>query len=364
MPAYLTDPDAAFFDDEITHAYSRPHSPDRWRFFRLLPLLSNNEYIRGLTVYVWGNNTVGLEAHFTSSTKLSGYQNGCPIHCSLHPNERIAYVWLRIADSSSIAFAIPAIVVSPPPAIILSSAKGTYQIQTTFGRIHTFGPHILPFLVMQNKYKWILQKHKGQITALYYEKPVSSSAISRLAIISDGSSQSSNCLMPHFAACNPPIAGPNAGLFFSSASFSEIKRVELCRVNIRCTGLLIHYLNETMSVLGQWHTMRSSYISCIYDIMDRTSPEAIYFKMARSGKHQIVSEIGFSWVDADAAADVDYQNFNLEKVGHFASLYVRHLLTDIQHVAWWFSESYDVISLWEGRYMNIPHASQITVNLR
>ena len=93
-----------------------------------------------------------------------------------------------------------------------------------------------------------------------------------------------------------------------------MKRVELCRVNGRCTGLVIHYLDDTMSVLGQWHTVQSSYVSCIYDIKSRTSPEAIYFKMTRSGKHQIVSEIGFSCADAEAVTDVDHHNFNLKKV--------------------------------------------------
>ena len=82
------------------------------RFFGYLPLYSGIVYINGLTVYLSGNGIVGLEAHFTGTSQLSGSRNGCPEYFPLHPGERIAHAWLRIANSRSRIFAAPALTVS------------------------------------------------------------------------------------------------------------------------------------------------------------------------------------------------------------------------------------------------------------
>lgn len=324
----MTGPDVLLWDFPWNQPeFNNPCSRAYWRFLRYLPLLSGNEYVKGLTVYISGNNTVGLEAHFNESSQLSGHRKGCPIHFPLYPNERIAHVWLRFVNSPSIVFAMPAVV-----------------IQTTFRRIHTFGCYILPCLVLQNQYKWLLLKNEGQVIGFYHEVPASS-AISRLATLSDGASQGGKRLVPQFVASGypgPPIAGPNAGLFFSSASFNEIQRVEVCHISSRCSGLLLHYANKTTAVLGQWHTSPNSRRSCIYD-MDRLRPETICFKTTTSRKYRIVTDVSFTSEDVDAAPDVDYQKFNLGKC-----------------IAWWFSEFYDVVTFWDGEYLDIPRESQMT----
>ena len=67
------------------------------RLMRYLSLYNNSEYIKALTVFVCGNGIRGLEAHFAQTSLLSGYRSGCARHFPLGADERINYVWLRIA---------------------------------------------------------------------------------------------------------------------------------------------------------------------------------------------------------------------------------------------------------------------------
>jgi hypothetical protein len=114
IPSSIPNPDAALFDfDRDLIGSSRPmlhkHQP---RFFRYLPLYSGSVYISGLTVYLSGNGIIGLEAHFTETSQLSGSRNGCPKYFPLHPSERIACAWLRVANSRSPVFSALALTVS------------------------------------------------------------------------------------------------------------------------------------------------------------------------------------------------------------------------------------------------------------
>jgi hypothetical protein len=112
IPDFLFDPDAALLDFDRDFIGSiRPDKIRQQRFFRYLPLFNGNAYIIGLTAYISGNGIVGLEAHFTGTSCLSGSRKGCGIHFTLHPSERIAYAWLRIIDSRSAVFTAPALAV-------------------------------------------------------------------------------------------------------------------------------------------------------------------------------------------------------------------------------------------------------------
>lgn len=114
---------------------------------------------------------------------------------------------------------------------------------------------------MDGDYKWILLKSKGCITGFYYEVPISSPIIRKLAVTSDAAPQSDLPFVaeyPMVGLPSTPISGPSAGLFLSTAILSNLRRVELCRIGNRCTGLLIHYLNGLSTALGQWHPLSTS----------------------------------------------------------------------------------------------------------
>jgi hypothetical protein len=112
-PSTPVDPEAALFDfDRDMMSSSRSTIRNRGRRFFNLPLYNDAEYIRGLTLYQTGNGIIGLEAHFTETSQLSGYRDGCALYFLLCPNEWIGYAWLRILDFSSIIWAAPALIVS------------------------------------------------------------------------------------------------------------------------------------------------------------------------------------------------------------------------------------------------------------
>lgn len=106
FPPSIVDPETAFFDYDPNMAGSNyPILRSRNRhFFRYLPLYNGDEYIVGLTVYTFGGNVTGVEAHFKRVSRLSGLRLGCPQYFPLQPNERIAYIWLRVYELDSPVF--------------------------------------------------------------------------------------------------------------------------------------------------------------------------------------------------------------------------------------------------------------------
>lgn len=110
FPSVLRDPDIALFDFDRDIIRSTTIAPQR-RFFRYLSLYGEEEYTKGLSIYVSGHGIIGFEAHFKRTSRLSGYRSGCALHFPLCPEEMIAYAWLRIVNSNSPAFAAPALMV-------------------------------------------------------------------------------------------------------------------------------------------------------------------------------------------------------------------------------------------------------------
>ena len=228
------------------------------------------------------------------------------------------------------------------------------QIQTTFGRSYLFGPYVLPNLVMASRYKWVLLGNPGCITGFYYEKPIACPVIMRLGVVGDGNSELETHQIPQFPVCDSPyipLVGPGAGLFLSVAVLSGLKKVELCRVANRCTGLMIYYLNALPVVLGQWHTSYNSQQACLYDDNGPSTVSKVYFRTSRSRDHNVVTDISFS---ADKSKDCDYRDFSTEKV-RAAPADVTY--ANYQPIAWWFSKLDDVICNWEGNNCTVPKDS-------
>lgn len=82
------------------------------RFLRYISLYNGAEYISGLTLYHGPSGIVGLEAHFTRTSQLSGNRDGCALYFPLYPEEKIAYTWLCIISPPSPAFYSPTLTVS------------------------------------------------------------------------------------------------------------------------------------------------------------------------------------------------------------------------------------------------------------
>jgi hypothetical protein len=102
-PSSLLDPGATLFDfhrDIMGYSRSTTANPSR-RFWRYISLYNGAEYISGLTLYHDLSGIVGLEAHFTRTSQLSGNRDGCALYFSLYPEEKIAYTWLRILNFSA-----------------------------------------------------------------------------------------------------------------------------------------------------------------------------------------------------------------------------------------------------------------------
>jgi hypothetical protein len=186
--------------------------------------------------------------------------------------------------------------------------------------MHSFGPYILPSLVASNHYKWVLLcPNEGCLSGLFYEDVNSGRTIKRLGAISDGTTARAASLRPqyhNFDFPSPLIGSPNAGLFLSYAVFTDLKSVDVCHVNQRCTGMLISYADGLTSVLGQWHTSYASQHSCIFHGSGPDITE-VYFRISKSGHRQIVTNVSFS--HPVATPTCDYRVFSIKEVCFQAS---------------------------------------------
>lgn len=183
----------------------------------------------------------------------------------------------------------------------------------------------------------------------------------RLGVTGDGVPLKTAPLTPQYRVCRiPPIGSIGAGLFLSTAVLSGLDKVDLCRVSNRCIGMLIHYISGLTIVLGQWRTAGSLQYSCIYKSDNRTSPTSItniYFRITRSGRHTIVTDVSF--LEDYSGVVIPNSEYQVYREGEVRSLYlaVYSLLTVwdfLQCIAWWFSQFYDVVVPWAGLTQDIP----------
>ena len=162
-----------------------------------------------------------------------------------------------------------------------------------------FGPYITPDDVVKWRYRWILLKNKGYVTGFYHENS-NRHPIPRLGIVFDGTPLSER-LMPQSPRIAPP---PNRHHFFSVAELKDVERVDVCRLRDRCTGLLIHYMNDHSTVIGQWHTSYSVEHLRIYDSDSSGSGHyTVRFRIETREDYQFVADVSFSKRVEDATVD-------------------------------------------------------------
>jgi hypothetical protein len=197
---------------------------------------------------------------------------------------------------------------------------------------------------------------------------VSCGNIMRLGVIGDGIPLKTTPLTPQYRVCRIPLIGSiGAGLFLSTAVLSGLEKVDLCRVSNRCIGILIHYISGLIVVLGQWRTAGGLQYSCIYKSDNKTNPTSItniYFRITRSGRHTIVTDVSFS--EDHIRAVIPNSEYQVYCEGEVRSLHLAicNLLTVLwgflQCIAWWFSQFYDVVVPWTGLTQDIPRECKMS----
>ncbi|KAF5872981.1 putative btb poz domain protein [Botrytis fragariae] len=293
---------------------------DGYGLYRYIPFYSGYEYITGITIHYHKEFVTGMEAYYGKITELTGLYSGVALHLPLEFSERISYVWIKLEENRIQRYYDPAFI-----------------IQTTHGRTCHLGPY-----VPHDEYKfyqWNRLTFHGQITGICVEN--FEWTLKNFNIISDGNEVEPMQPLLHYETPKqrPYIYLPQNSkygdydLYFSSAKFSQMKRVTLCRINERCMGILIHYLFKPPVVLGQWYKPEVSSHQIIYD-RSHPPPSKIMFRSARFEN----SEEGF-------VVDVSFTQEELPPIDMNDQVQVFDLALE-QHIAWWFTNSTDLISLW------------------
>jgi hypothetical protein len=158
-------------------------------------------------------------------------------------------------------------------------------------------------------------KSRGCITGLYYQNPRIDTSIIGFGVIGDSTTRIAAPLTPQYHEnVSPPFPGPNGGTFLSVASLSGLKRVDVCRVENRCIGILIHYTNGLSEVLGQWRVQGVVHHSCIYN-SDMEDITYVRFTITLFGNHKIVTNVRFlNDTNEEAKEGSEYRIFKLGQV--------------------------------------------------
>ena len=166
---------------------------------------------------------------------------------------------------------------------------------------------------MEDAYKWVLLKKHGTVAGFYYE--TSTREIMRIGVHGDEMSSIPNPLKPRYlihGGSTPRIGNPNSGLFLSVASLDGFRKIDLCFVGNRCTGLLVHYVKSPAVALGQWHTSSDSKLCCIYNTNEQ-SISRICFRM-NLGRLAFVTNVYFLDDAAEIVSDNEFRVFSFDQV--------------------------------------------------
>jgi hypothetical protein len=146
----------------------------------------------------------------------------------------------------------------------------------------------------------------------------------QLSVTSDSVPQKTAPLTPQYRVCRIPLIGSiSAGLFLSTTVLSGLDKVDLCRVSNRCIGMLIYYTSGLTVVLRQWRAAGGLQYSCIYKSDNRTSPTSItniYFRITRSGRYTIVTNVSF--LEDYSRVVIPNSEYQVYREGEVRSLYL------------------------------------------
>lgn len=220
-----------------------------------------------------------------------------------------------------------------------------WQIQTTFGRHFCSTPQIRPKTLSASIYKWCRLRTNGYIVGFYHNSPIpSDTPIHKIGAVGDGNTIIEEPLLPQYIECEipePTTAGRRPRLTHSVATLTDLKKVDVCRVGNRCTGLLINYYEAPPVVLGQWHTSQPSQHGCIFESSGRglNTPTHVYFQTlhiegTRKPKKgwqiedypgtAVVTDIRFSQLESN---DGLYQSLSVHEVRSLLTTKRTYLLT-------------------------------------
>ncbi len=119
----------------------------------------------------------------------------------------------------------------------------------------------------------------------------------RIGVCGDETSSIIMPLKPQFLSyvgSVPAIDNPNSGFFPSVISLSGLKKVDLCYVGNRGSGILIYYIKGPIVALGQRYTAQASKHCCIHD-RNGSSISRICFTVNKPGVLAFVTNCARPW---------------------------------------------------------------------
>lgn len=158
-----------------------------------------------------------------------------------------------------------------------------------------FGPCLPQSIIQNNHYAWVpLTKSSNDVLGIFYDTLAvrRCNRVTNIGVSQDIKPHSSVRALPRIPA--PPRRPRinqdcNTGIYYSNGKVDEVKRLRICQIGLRYTGMLIDHCDGSVEVLGQW-SCRSSSISEIYNEQDGVLSN-ITFQLSKKGVDSYVRGI-------------------------------------------------------------------------
>ncbi|CAI7617083.1 unnamed protein product [Penicillium pancosmium] len=191
----------------------------------------------GLTVACSAaGGVVGIGTHFRYYS-TAGQSGGCYLHIRLKPKERVTAVWILFCQEGFFDY----------PYLGISSSEG---------HSYALAPQIPK---TQTSIQLLADENRGELLGIYFDdSPGTPNRINSLGVFSSASLAQTyfgEAVKPDFSCCRPETSRLNASVweqFSSYAIFDNVTCVDTCSMGVRCTGMILTYLDGSQKVLGQW----------------------------------------------------------------------------------------------------------------
>ncbi|KAI9749022.1 MAG: hypothetical protein M1835_001660, partial [Candelina submexicana] len=266
-----------------------------WRLMRYLPLVDKGSTLYGLTMFcVRAGGIVGIAAHFrsphTDRTHMVGFQEGFPIHFRMMEGEHITHVYIHCFGARIFA-----------PFILVKTNKS---------RSCYFGPAVDPSHWM---FKLLVSPSSGRVSGLYYDVlKARQGMISSIGFTCHSMKPPKPDIHDHpepllMKYTYPRYSGFSLSIFRSEARLRNVRIIEMCHFGDRCTGLLIHYMDRTARVLGQWFESSEASHKVLFDSTQHGLFRKLQFRMTGRDKNGLVQDVILNDDHADTTFCIDVE---------------------------------------------------------
>ncbi|CAH0053966.1 unnamed protein product [Clonostachys solani] len=243
------------------------------RLVHTLPLDLQHGHANSLTVFCDFYTVRGIQLNGQAANMLgSTTTRSCPVTFYLQPGEIISFIHLIYRgerDKPPSAGPYMVAMTSKGRTLLYAPSSMVYVRERRLSKFTDVSPGFVSSIFIDRSDAGKVGEYSIGVT-LQPQEPSGDKAIQRVA----------NC--PVFDHIDPQsfMKQQASYVFLSKANLLQLKLLQLQKLGDRCRGLLIHRLDDSIDILGQWDPALASTISTLYHTENGAALESITFVYA------------------------------------------------------------------------------------